>query len=381
MKHFFSLSLLFVMVLCFSQRKVTIVKANSNNAKIYEEDNRVSGWGINPKVNPDTHTTGKITKRKKVVFKTDIDSIIVNLKPGEKKDFIVLLNGKDSCYTRIQGPEVKNFSREKPEIHDTIPFIVNKYNTNLVKTFFNHKDSLTFNFDTGATEMSVTRDALKNKIKSNPKLYNTLYDIQIGKRTYKSEVYDHEMVGQEADGLLGWNIFDGLVVELNYDTEKMIVHSKMPKDIMKDKAYSKFKIWYFNNKPFIECDMSENGVWYKEWFLFDLGYQRSVMLDNDLLKDKKFPVDNMKIIKKTSLRGVSGKEIPVITANLQKIKIGKAELKNIPAQLLTANKPMGNAKIHILGNDILKRFNTVLDFQNDIIYLKPNSLSGKELLN
>ncbi|KGT08192.1 hypothetical protein NV63_17210 [Elizabethkingia anophelis] len=53
------------MVLCFSQRKVTIVKANSNNAKIYEEDNRVSGWGINPKVNPDTHTTGKITKRKK----------------------------------------------------------------------------------------------------------------------------------------------------------------------------------------------------------------------------------------------------------------------------------------------------------------------------
>lgn len=35
----------------------------------------------------------------------------------------------------------------------------------------------------------------------------------------------------------------------------------------------------------------------------------------------------MKIIKKTSLRGVSGKEIPVITANLQKIKIGKAELK------------------------------------------------------
>jgi len=369
------------MVLCFSQQKVTVVRANSNKAKIYEEDNMVSGWGINPKVKPDIHTTGRITKSKKVVFKTDIDSIVVNLKPGEKKDFIVLLNGKDSCYTRIQGPEVKNFSKTKPEIHDTIPFIVNKYNTNLVRTFFNHKDSLTFNFDTGATEMSVTRDALKNRIKSNPQLYNTHYDIQIGKRTYKSEIYDHEMVGQEADGLLGWNIFDGMLVELNYDKEKMIVHSKMPKNILKDKAYSKFKIWYFNNKPFIECNMWENGVWYKEWFLVDLGYQRSVMLDNDLLKEKNFPVENMKIIKKTSLRGVSGKEIPVITANLQKIKIGKAELKNIPAQLLTTNKPMGSAKIHILGNDLLKRFNTVLDFQNNIIYLKPNTLFNKELIN
>jgi hypothetical protein len=80
MKHFFSVSLLFVMVLCFSQQKLTIVKANSNKAKIYEEDNMASGWGIDPKVKPDIHTTGRITKSKKVVFKTDIDSIVVNLK-------------------------------------------------------------------------------------------------------------------------------------------------------------------------------------------------------------------------------------------------------------------------------------------------------------
>lgn len=61
---------------------------------------------------------------------------------------------------------------------------------------------------------------------------------------------------------MGWNIFDGLVVELNYDTEKMIVHSKMPKDIMKDKAYSKFKIWYFNNKPLsnVICPKMEFGI-------------------------------------------------------------------------------------------------------------------------
>ena len=381
MRKLFTFLSLFIVILCFSQKNIPIVKATSNKARIYEEDNMVSGWGIDPKVKPDTHTTAKFTKRKKVVFKTDSDSIIVNLKPGEKKDFIVLLNGKDSCYTRIQGPAPKGFSKLQPEIHDTLPFILNKYNTNLVKALFNHKDSLTFNFDTGATEMSVTRDALKNKIKSNPQLYNTQYDVQIGSRIYKSEIYDHEMVGQEADGLLGWNNFDGLIVELNYDTQKMMVHSRMPKSILKDKAYSKFKIWYFNNKPFIQCDMLENGVWYKEWFLFDTGYQRSVVLDNDLLKDKNFPVDNMKVIKKTMLRGVSGKEIPVITANLQKMKIGKSELENIPAQLLTVNKPMGNAKIHILGSDMLKRFNTVLDFQNDIIYLKPNTLFGKELIN
>ena len=30
----------------------------------------------------------------------------------------------------------------------------------------------------------------------------------------------------------------------------------------------------------------------------------------------------------------------------------------------------------LLGNDILKRFNVILDNQNGIIYLQPNSLTG-----
>ena len=56
---------------------------------------------------------------------------------------------------------------------------------------------------------------------------------------------------------IGMEYFDGMLVELNYDKEKMIVHSKMPKNILKDKAYSKFKIWYFNNKPFYRMQYVE----------------------------------------------------------------------------------------------------------------------------
>ena len=78
-------------------------------------------------------------------FKTDIDSLSFKIKPGQKKDFIVLFNGKGSCFTRIQSPKTKNLSKLSPETHDSIPFFINKYNTNFLKVVFEGTDSLILN--------------------------------------------------------------------------------------------------------------------------------------------------------------------------------------------------------------------------------------------
>ena len=118
---------------CFSQKAMPVIKAHSSKANFYVSNNSVSGWRINPKLKSDVFSTGKLTKSTTVKFKTDIDSISFKIKPGQKKYFIVLLNDKDSCLTRIQSTETKNFSRLLPEIHDSIPFFLNKYNTNFLR--------------------------------------------------------------------------------------------------------------------------------------------------------------------------------------------------------------------------------------------------------
>jgi predicted aspartyl protease len=74
------------------------------------------------------------------------------------------------------------------------------------------------------------------------------------------------------------------------------------------------------------------------------------------------------------MNGTRGNEVPVTTVKLQSLKIGHFELKNVPAQVVEQNKPMPGLNVHYLGTDILKRFNTVFDFQNNVIYLKPNHL-------
>lgn len=45
----------------------------------------------------------------------------------------------------------------------------------------------------------------------------------------------------------------------------------------------------------------------------------------------------------------------------------------MPAQQIIGQKPMRNRNAHILGNEVLKRFNVFMDHKNSVIYLKPNN--------
>ena len=374
MKHYYLTFLLLLSAYGFSQNRLPVIKANAKTATIQEVGQPLKKWNLSPEIKIDVFTTNKLVQPVTVKFKTDIDSISFKLKPGQQKDFIVLLNGKDSCYTRIQSPEVKNFRRVQPEVHDTIPFAINKHNTNSIKVVLNKMDTLNLNFDSGATEVVLIEEALKNKVKSKLDLYNTLHDIKVGSRTYQSKVYDIQLAGHGVDGLLGWDNFDGYIVELNYDKNIMVVHSKLPKAVKQNKAVDKFKMKYFNQVFYIEGRITQGRKTLKDWFMFDTGYQKTAVLDNDLLNKSKFPVAEMAVIRTDTLLGIMKNKIPVVTSKLESLKIGKHELKNVPAQILTTNKPVRGANVHILGSDVLKRFNTFFDFQENVVYLLPNQL-------
>lgn len=381
MRYIYLLILLAFSTSCFSQKKLPVIRATSKAAVVYEEGQKAIRWNLSPETKIDAYTTNKLTKPTSVKLKTDIDSISLTLKEGQYKDFIVLLNDKDSCYTRFQSPEVKDYRKVSPEIHDTIALVLNKFNTNYIKVVINKKDTLHLNFDTGATELTLIEESLQHKVKGDIKLYNTFHDIEIGGRTYKSKIYDIKMAGHETDGLLGWDIFDGLIVELDYDKNIMVVHSKLPKAVKRNKAAVKLDIKYFNSRFFTQTQIAQSGTTVKDWFLFDTGYQKTVMLDNDLLKQENFPTDKMEFIDKVIMHGTIGNEVPVITSKLESLTIGKYELKNVPAQVMTTSKTQFGTNIHILGSEVLKRFNTYLDFQDNTVYLIPNHHYNEPLMN
>ncbi|WP_160717588.1 transglutaminase-like domain-containing protein [Chitinophaga solisilvae] len=100
MKAGICLLLFFIPVAVFSQSKLPVIKASSNLASV--RDGKVfqdKTWTITPAAKPDVF----VALSKNVTFYTDQDSISFRMKPGVYHDFYVLLNGKDTAWTRIQA--------------------------------------------------------------------------------------------------------------------------------------------------------------------------------------------------------------------------------------------------------------------------------------
>jgi len=84
-----------------SQEKLPVIRATSALVDVRDgSDLRKSAWRISPQLKPDVYTTSK--RDSSVTFYTDIDSISVVVRKHEKFDFVILLNGKDSAFTRIE---------------------------------------------------------------------------------------------------------------------------------------------------------------------------------------------------------------------------------------------------------------------------------------
>ena len=384
--HFFPF--LVLLLFCFSQtllgqEKLRVVKATSDKTYFIEDKSSIkSDWWLDPSLKLDIYQTRKIFKAKWIAFHTDIESFRVKLKPGESYDFIVLLNGKDTCRTRIEAtPPLLKYAQITPATHDTIPFILTEQNNIKIQVRLNEKDTLDLHFDTGGTGIVLTHDAIKNKTNlladkgesfktRDYAPFNDANTLQIGNLKWQGlPIYPVSLTPKGTDGHFGWDLFDGRMVELDYEKEIMIVHSSLPN---KPKGYSKLKMEHINTLFCVKGKLKVKGKKYENLFLFDTGYQRTILLDSILMKEQSFPKD-LPVIKTTTLRNGQGKVFHTKIINSEQMIFGKSIASNIPTQLLNTANP-AHFKVHILGNELLKRFNTILDFQQDCVYLKTNDL-------
>jgi hypothetical protein len=370
----------------FAQSKLPVIKATSKSVDINDGgflDKHA--WTLSPKIRPDVFTAERSRKTKWVTFYTDIDSIRVKLKPGNKFNFVVLLNGKDSCYTQIASaipPE--NKLQNTIATHDTIPFTLTAYNAICVKTIINNTDTLNLGFDTGSWDFRLTRDAIlkKTKLLSNQPdalagkakpNYNNLskvFKLQMGKSVWTDpEIVATGLTSTGMDGRFGWNLFESKTLEINYDQNLLIIHSK-PVKIPKGYVRSKLEIIrsFVTAKGSFEIEHKK----YTGSFLFDTGSDQAVLLDSTWVSQQNFP-SNLKLLSSTPIYDPRGVKYETKVVLVPALKINGFELTNIPTFMLGSKNPVGFT-INYLGDDLLKRFNMILDFKNDYLYLKPNKL-------
>jgi hypothetical protein len=180
---------------------------------------------------------------------------------------------------------------------------------------------------------------------------------------------DH--LGVPVNGIMGFTFFKNNMVEINYSRKRITIYDDNNKNRKKIEAkFSKVSLSIEKNKPYLIGHVKLNGSVDALKLLVDIGNSDSIWLfENDKIT---IPNKNFEDYLGKGFSGdVFGKRAQVDEFSLLDFKFTNPIaafpdsssikfLKSIPER-------MGS-----VGGEILKRFTVIMDYKNNLLYLKPN---------
>lgn len=175
--------------------------------------------------------------------------------------------------------------------------------------------------------------------------------------------------GERVDGIIGYSVFSRYIVKLDYDSAKIEFWSK---------GFIKYPKGGYLMRPFITtlpvypARIKDNRI-VESRFLIDIGAGLNLMLSSEFVKDSSFLLKKRKFFTKEA-EGLGGKIDLSITV-IKELKIGPYRFRKVPVEIfddtynVTSYPYLGG----IIGNDILRRFNVIVNYEKREFHLIPNS--------
>ena len=257
-------------------------------------------------------------------------------------------------------------------------------------TLNNTTDSLSFILDTGSSGISLdsatviekklvqeksdisivgiagTRvlSFVKNSTLNLPGLSVNGVDFHIANYEILTQTY-----GIKIDGIIGYSFLRQFIVSINYDSLKIEVYSpgnfKYPRmgHILRPG---------FTRIPVVDVFTKENRKMDSKYY-FDIGAGLSLLMSEKFAKDSSFLSRKRKPVV-SQVEGLGGKAQMQLTI-IKELKIGPYAFRRVPTYIFEDpnNVLAYPALAGLIGNDILRRFNTILNYPLREIYLQPNS--------
>ncbi|PZR29216.1 MAG: hypothetical protein DI535_04035 [Citrobacter freundii] len=363
----------------YAQQKISIITAASEKAWISDGANVKMDWRLEPEAKPDIYYVNLPSQKSIIRFKTDQDELSIHTSPGKRYEFVVLLNGKDSCHIQIASvlpPDVA-YLKTSASYPLRVPFKL--INSKIYLDGQINSKSVHIQFDLGAGTCVVNRKSSEkiglvfssHKMVSNTDGLNK-ERTSLGNQVIISGLHWDDIPLTEVgnmddfeDIIIGNGFFRDKIIGIDYDKKELTIYESLPKDA---KSYKKMPVYYVQHRPFFNVELVHNHKKYNAWFLFDTGRDGSMLIGNDFTGS----ANNWEELQ--PLTTVNGRKIVRLDAF-----IAGVEFKDI---VTNASDPaVPNAKASLFGNQILKHFNVMLDNKTGTLYLKPNSLSNDAYFN
>ena len=271
------------------------------------------------------------------------------------------------------------------------PFTILTGGIILVKaTVDDSKDSLTFILDTGSGGISfdsstveklhfplVKTDKVIKGIAGTQKLtftYNHCLHFPrliIDSLNFHINNYDllTSVYGIKIDGVIGYSFLKRFIIQINYD--KLMIDVYTP-------SLFKYPHGGFLIKPYLtplpttDATIVDSHT-IESSFIFDTGAGLCMLLTNDFVNDSTVFKKKRKHYP-TQGEGIGGKAKMMLSI-LKQVRFGPHWFRDVPVYTFADDYNVTSypANSGIIGNDLLRRFNVILNYPDDHIFLKPNS--------
>ncbi len=178
--------------------------------------------------------------------------------------------------------------------------------------------------------------------------------------------------GLKIDGIMGFSVLNRYIIHVNYDEYIIEFWSKGTMKYPKG-GYMLRPI--INTIPVQHLEVRDHNT-VNARFLYDMGAGLNLMLSTDFIKDSNILYKNRKMYTKEA-EGLGGK-IDMQMTVVKQVKLGPYRFRNVPVYVfsddynITSYPYLGG----LLGNDLLRRFNVILNYERKEIYLVPNTHFG-----
>jgi len=175
--------------------------------------------------------------------------------------------------------------------------------------------------------------------------------------------------GERIDGIIGYSVISRYIIKLNYDSSTIEFWTK---------GNLKYPRGGFLLRPFISTlpvqtvrVRDEETITAR--FLYDIGAGMNMIFSTDFVEDSAFISKKRKYFAKEA-EGLGGKIDMAVTV-IKEVKLGPYRFRNVPVYVFddvynaTSYPYMGG----LIGNDLLRRFNVIINYDKRDIHLLPNT--------
>jgi hypothetical protein len=230
---------------------------------------------------------------------------------------------------------------------------------------------LTYNLPTVPSDRTIRGIAGVRNVKFSNN--NTLHLPGLQVDSLNFHINDYEILssvyGEHVDGIIGYSFFARYIVKINYDSSRISVYSqgsiKYPKGghLLRPLLV---------NLPIQSAKLRDTGPETTARFYFDIGAGLCLLLSSDFVADS-LKFGPKKRMRNTQAEGVGGKAYMKVTT-IREFRLGPYRFRRVPVYIfdddynVTSYPYLGG----LIGNDLLRRFNLIINYQRRDIYLTPN---------